>query len=73
MSNKTLAFLLTCCYLPLALAKPAPWFIWRSKVNGESYCAQISPGANWIKSTGPYKNPHCEKEKPLPPPAKRIL
>jgi len=42
-----------------ALAAPAPWYLWRSKLNGELYCAQTSPGQGWTLSDGPFKDLAC--------------
>ena len=41
------------------LAAPAPWFYWRSKVDGQRVCAQTSPGAGWEKDSPPYDGPGC--------------
>jgi hypothetical protein len=43
-----------------AFAAPAPWYKWRSKVDGAEFCTQISPGEGWEKSAGPYKDAHCK-------------
>ncbi len=53
------AVLLAWC-APLA-AEPAPWYTWRSKVDGKRVCAQTALGAGWEKVAGPYKDSHCEK------------
>ena len=37
----------------LALAAPAPWYYWRSKVDGHRVCAQVSPGLGWERDGGP--------------------
>ncbi|MGP1629385.1 MAG: hypothetical protein ACTS5V_05545 [Giesbergeria sp.] len=42
-----------------ALAAPAPWYYWRSKVDGVRICAQISPGPGWDRDGGPYEGPGC--------------
>ena len=44
-----------------ALAGPAPWFQWRSKLNGALACSQTPLGAGWEKSAGPYQDARCEK------------
>ncbi|MES2742442.1 MAG: hypothetical protein V4754_16050 [Pseudomonadota bacterium] len=44
-----------------AAAKPAPWQQWRSKVDGQVVCAQVSPGAGWEWARGPYQDSRCEK------------
>jgi len=47
-----------------ALARPAPWFKWRSKVDGALVCAQSPLGAGWEKAFGPYQDSHCAKRSP---------
>jgi hypothetical protein len=42
-------------------AAPAPWFKWRSKLDGKQFCAQTSLGPGWEKAGGPYQDSHCEK------------
>jgi hypothetical protein len=42
-------------------AAPAPWFKWRSKLDGKQFCAQTSLGHGWEKASGPYQDSHCEK------------
>lgn len=44
-----------------ALAGPAPWYKWRSKLDGKQFCAQTSLGHGWEKAGGPYKDSHCTK------------
>lgn len=56
----SLAALLACACASLAAA-PAPWFTWRSKLDGKQVCAQTPLGPGWEKAGGPYKDSHCEK------------
>jgi hypothetical protein len=42
-------------------AAPAPWFKWRSKVDGKQVCNQTPLGQGWEKASGPYQDSHCEK------------
>lgn len=44
-----------------ALAAPAPWYKWRSKVDGKTFCTQGIPGQGWERVGGPYRNARCEK------------
>jgi len=44
-----------------ATAGPAPWYTWRSKVDGQQVCAQTPLGKGWEKALGPYKDSHCTK------------
>jgi hypothetical protein len=43
------------------IAAPAPWFKWRSKIDGKQFCHQTSLGHGWEKASGPYQDSHCEK------------
>ena len=45
----------------VALAKPAPWFQWRSKADGALACAQTPLGPGWERAAGPYRDARCEK------------
>ena len=42
-------------------AKPAPWYKWRSKIDGYLSCAQTTLGPGWERDSGPYKDSRCEK------------
>lgn len=42
-----------------AWAAPAPWFYWRSKLDGQRVCAQTSPGPGWVRDSEPYQGPGC--------------
>jgi hypothetical protein len=44
-----------------ARAGPAPWYQWRSKVDGRLVCAQTTLGKGWEQASGPYRDSHCEK------------
>ena len=44
-----------------AVAAPAPYFQWRSKLNGALACSQTPLGPGWEKSGGPYWDARCEK------------
>ena len=43
------------------LAAPAPYYQWRSKLNGALACSQTPLGEGWVKASGPYRDAHCEK------------
>lgn len=47
-----------------ALAGPAPWYVWRSKLDGKELCAQASPGPGWVQQGGPFIDADCRR---LPP------
>jgi hypothetical protein len=58
-SVTALASLVLC--LP-ALAAPAAWHKWRSKLNGAETCAQTAPGPGWELAdgvNGPYRDARC--------------
>lgn len=42
-----------------ALAAPAPWHQWSSRLNGALVCAQTSPGPGWAHARGPFKEAGC--------------
>jgi hypothetical protein len=42
-------------------AGPAPWWQYRSKIDGKLACSQTPLGAGWQKVAGPYKDSRCEK------------
>ena len=42
------------------IAAPAPWYQWKSKLNGKAWCAQTSLGDGWERSSGPYKDANCK-------------
>ena len=43
-----------------AIAKPAPWYQWRSKADGQLACSQTALGPGWVKFSGPYRDARCE-------------
>lgn len=45
---------------PGVQAGPAPWYLWRSKIDGVRVCAQNSLGLGWERVAGPYKDSRCE-------------
>jgi len=47
--------------LSSALAAPAPYYQWRSKLTGQLACSQTPLGEGWEKSRGPYRDARCEK------------
>ncbi|EER57645.1 hypothetical protein AcdelDRAFT_4783 [Acidovorax delafieldii 2AN] len=46
--------------LGAALAAPAPWYYWRSQVDGRRVCAQASPGAGWMRDSPAFEGPGCQ-------------
>lgn len=55
-----LAFLLALA-CALSHAEPAPWFKWRSRMDGAVVCSQTPLGPGWDKVAGAYRDSHCEK------------
>lgn len=47
------------CHAQLAAA-PAPWYKWRSKLDGVQFCAQVSPGEGWERIAVPYQDARCQ-------------
>lgn len=45
--------------VPLAQAAPAPWYYWRSTVDGARVCAQTSPGHGWERDSSAHEGPGC--------------
>lgn len=44
-----------------AMAAPAHWYLWRSKLDGKTFCQQVSPGEGWERVGGPFRDSRCEK------------
>jgi hypothetical protein len=59
--NTMVAGMLIAGFCGALAAAPAPWFKWRSKLDGKQFCAQVSLGHGWEKASGPYQDSHCEK------------
>lgn len=56
-SSASVAMGLACV---AALAAPAPWYYWRSLVDGKRLCAQTSPGAGWTRDSAAFEGPGCQ-------------
>lgn len=54
------AALVTVMPLP-SQAAPAPWYLWRSQLDGALSCQQFSPGQAWSLDDGPFADPACLK------------
>ncbi len=59
--RQTLLVVAALVFAGAALAKPAPWYRWSSKLTGQTMCSQTSPGAGWEKTGGPFRDARCEK------------
>ncbi len=55
-----MAALVAFAFGTATFAAPAPWYKWRSKLNGKETCAQTLQG-EWEKVSGPYKDARCLK------------
>lgn len=42
-------------------AAPAPYYQYRSKLDGQLACSNTPLGEGWIKANGPYRDARCEK------------
>lgn len=52
---------LLACLCAAAVAGPAPWYKWRSKVDGKLVCSQTPLGQGWEKASPAFKDSHCSK------------
>lgn len=57
---RSLAAVLLALYAGQLAAGPAPWYQWRSKVDGQLVCSQTTLGTGWDKASGPYQDSHCQ-------------
>lgn len=60
MKSRLATLIIYSFFCVSAVAAPASWYQWKSKLNGERYCAQTSPGFGWEQNNGPYKDARCE-------------
>ncbi len=44
-----------------AFARPAWWYLYQSRIDGQRACSQTPLGKAWIQMAGPFKDAHCEK------------
>jgi hypothetical protein len=57
--------LLSTLLMPPGLrAEPAPYHLWRSKLDGKQVCSQTPLGSGWEKVAGPFRDSQCSR--PLP-------
>jgi hypothetical protein len=57
----SLSFLVLCLLSMPAGAGPAPWYKWRSRLDGALACSQTPLGPGWDKVAGSYKDSRCER------------
>lgn len=41
-------------------AMPAPWYWWRSQIDGARVCRQTSPGSGWVRDSAAFEAPKCQ-------------
>ena len=58
--TKRLVALMAMLLCTAVVAAPAPWFLWRSALNGKLFCSQVPPGDGWEKADGPFKDARCK-------------
>jgi hypothetical protein len=58
--TKRLAALSAMLMCAVVFAAPAPWYLWRSELNGKLFCSQVPPGEGWEKAGGPFKDARCK-------------
>ncbi len=46
--------------IPGAFAAPAPWYYWRSRIDGRLVCMQTSPGPGWERQEPPFEGLGCQ-------------
>jgi len=56
-----LAGLLLAAFTAQLIAAPAPWYQWRSKIDGQRACSQTPLGPGWERAAGPFRDSRCEK------------
>lgn len=42
-------------------ARPAWWYLYQSRIDGQRACSQTPLGEGWVQMAGPFKDAHCEK------------
>lgn len=61
MNLKSAITLLGLVFSLTAIAAPAPWYLWQSKVDGATFCAQTAPGEGWERIAGPFRDAGCRR------------
>lgn len=61
--KKILMFMVSMLSITSAstFAAPAPWYYWKSRIDGVLVCAQNSLGEGWKRDSGPYQDAQCSK------------
>ncbi|MBD8473569.1 hypothetical protein IFT98_06840 [Pseudomonas sp. CFBP 8770] len=45
----------------MAVAAPAPWYIYQSLASGRYLCSQVDPGPHYRRFAGPFSNAGCRR------------
>jgi hypothetical protein len=61
MKRRLLVLLLAATAACSALARPAWWYLYQSRLDGQRACSQTPLGEGWVQMAGPFKDAHCEK------------
>ena len=43
-----------------AMAQPSEYFLWKNPASGKVVCDVAAPGADWVKTGGPFEDPSCK-------------
>jgi hypothetical protein len=62
MKTRTFSALLLALACSHVAAEPAPYYQWRSKVDGALACSQTPLGPGWEKASGPYRDSLCRRK-----------
>jgi hypothetical protein len=62
MTTRTFFALLLALACSHLSAEPAPYYQWRSKVDGALACSQTPLGPGWEKASGPYRDSLCQRK-----------
>ncbi|MHA4870875.1 hypothetical protein ACXZ1M_24595 [Duganella sp. PWIR1] len=60
-NSRIIAVLMLALHCGALNAEPAPWWKWRSKIDGALFCSQTPLGPGWEKAYGPFRDARCVK------------
>lgn len=61
MKTRLILLLLASLAAASVPARPAWWYLYQSRIDGQRACSQTPIGDGWIQMAGPFKDAHCEK------------
>lgn len=67
MQFKRLFALLMLAMTFTAVGKPAAWYWWASRLDGQRICAQTAPAQGWLRDSGPFADSRCSDVPPRRP------